>query len=276
MNNLDVLKLQKLMSNEQGNVSLFYSNLVDAHNQTYTIDADRIMPAASLIKVLVLVEALRQVERRSLKLGQRITIQDHNRVEGSRINEFEDKKDFSLLELMRWMIIVSDDTATNQIIELIGMDKVNALSVYLGLDHTRLVHKMKDQRAMEQGMMNVTTASDMGHLLRHIMRDAIPHQEESKLSAFICRQTIALMRECRDDNALMRHIPWTVSCAHKTGQQEAMGHYARVIHDMGIIIATGGSYILVVMAEDVPSLEEGQKLVGMVAREIYHQVLYTP
>lgn len=274
MNPLDIAIIQEYIDSKEAEISFYYASLGDLR-EIHEINATRQTSAAGTSRIPILLEALRQVEARELKLAQRVEIEAHNRVKGSRTEELN-KDDYSLLELMRWMILVKDGSATNQIIDLVGMDRINSFCQSLGLEQTVLRRKMNDYDARLDGEDNLCSAHDMGEMTRMIFLESVPHDDDTPLSSFMSRQAVALMRECRDTKGMLRHIPWTVSCAHQAGQLESYGGKPNVVQDVGIVYATGGTYALAVFVEGTATIKEGKKIIGEIGREVYSQALYTP
>lgn len=274
MNPLDIEMIRESIKSKEGTISFYYASLGDLR-ETHEINAGKPMEAAGTIRIPILLETLRQVEERKLKLAQRVVIEPHNHVKGARTEELG-KDDYSLLELLRWMTLVKDGAATNQLIDLVGMDAVNDYCRELGMENTVLRRKMEDEDARQQGAHNVSTAYDMGHVVSQIFQESMPHDVPTPLSSFVSRQALALMRECRDSLSMLRHIPWSVNCAHQAGVLEANREQPSVVHDVGVVYATGGTYALSIFVEDASSVEAGKRIIGELGREVYQQALYTP
>src|SRR5690606_34603088 len=123
--------------------------------------------SASIIKVPILIAILAHLQKTNGNLN--------------RIYEISHMVDFSVLteqrqtqatlhELLLWMIITSDNTATNVCIDLLGMDAFNDYFKEIGLHNTRVQRKMMDFERQKMGFDNETTAQDMQHLFGQIYR----------------------------------------------------------------------------------------------------------
>lgn len=111
---------------------------------------DGVFPSASLIKVLVLVELLRQADRGLVSLGDGLLVEEDDLVEDSEMLEAAAlPARISLRDLSAGMITLSDNTATNLLIRRIGMKRVDALAG--GLRHTSLRRRMMDLGARSRG-----------------------------------------------------------------------------------------------------------------------------
>ena len=95
--------------------------------ETFALNADVPMPTASLIKLAVMVEAYLQADEGKVKLTDMVTLRDDDKVPGSGIltEHFSDGATFSLRDAVRLMIAFSDNTATNLVLDRIGIEPVN-------------------------------------------------------------------------------------------------------------------------------------------------------
>src|SRR5690349_279491 len=124
-----------------------------ASGQRYLLHADEVMPTASSIKIAILAELYRQAQQGKVKLTDFYTLQQSDMVGGSGITSVltPGMTKLTLRDVAGLMISVSDNSATNVIIDRIGMENVNALLDSLGLTHTRLRRKMTDIKAAAEG-----------------------------------------------------------------------------------------------------------------------------
>jgi len=138
--------------------------------QKYLFHADEVLPTASSIKIAILAELYHQVQQGKLKLGDLYTLQSSDLVGGSGVAGAltPGVTRLTLRDVAALMISVSDNSATNVIIDRIGMENVNALLDSLGLTHTRLRRKMMDVKAAAEGRENIATPREMMLLLEDL------------------------------------------------------------------------------------------------------------
>lgn len=142
----------------------------------YEEHADRPFPAASTIKVPLLVLALQAAERGELVLTGRVTLRAEDRVPGAGVlHELEPGLALSWRDVLTLMIVVSDNTATNLLIEQLGLEACNAGFRALGLRVTRLVGPLqlspeRRNAAQRRGERNRTSAREQAGLLRQLGR----------------------------------------------------------------------------------------------------------
>lgn len=130
-------EIEDMVKDSSANISISFYDLDEDEN--FAINGDKKVPSASMIKLLIMLKLLEKVERKELDLEEKIKIQDYEKVDGSGIlKELSSNHSFSIRELLTLMIIVSDNFATNILIEILGMDDVNELGEKLGLLNTSL------------------------------------------------------------------------------------------------------------------------------------------
>jgi beta-lactamase class A len=141
-------------------------------NDLLAINADMPMPQASSIKAAVLVELLRQVQAGKIKLEDRVEIRKVQFAGGSGVlQDFGDGTSaVSVRDLAALMIVVSDNTATNILIDRVGQAQVNTAMQSLGFERTRLMRKMIQPEEERRGVENVSTAREMASLYEHLYR----------------------------------------------------------------------------------------------------------
>ena len=241
----------------------------------YALNADRTLPAASLIKLPILTEALAQVEAGRVGLEARVPLTPERVVGGSGVLQWLGPGlNPSLKDLLTLMIIVSDNTATNMVIDLVGLDAVNARCEALGLAHTRLIGKLQlpeneQNEAQRRGERNRTSAGDVLHLL-------VGLQEGRLLGAEGTGAALRMLERQLYKEALGRYLPTDeelvmdpVTVASKSGCLRG------VWHDAGLFFRSGQPlYALVVTTAGADDRsfspeQEGLMLIARVSRAVF-------
>ena len=192
-------------------------------NDAAFIQSDQKIESASMIKVLIAETFLKQVAAGTYALDQIYTLQDADIVGGTGSLQSQGAgAEVTYKDLLHKMISESDNVATNVLITLCGMDKVNEEADALGLKHTELNRKMMDTEAAAAGRENYTCADDLTVLFKMVYDDK-----------FVNPQMSAVMREAleaqEDNDCISKGLPAEVTFAHKTGS------LATVRHDGGIV-----------------------------------------
>jgi len=178
-----------------------------------------VVPSASTIKVLISLALWRACEEGRIDPGQRIEVAAARRPGGGGLLEsFDADSRPTVAELDLLMLAVSDNAATNVLIERVGLDPVNELGRELGLEHTVLRRQMCDERAIAKGRENTTCARDLARLMLAVR-------------APWARHTLAGLGESHHTDVIPRYLP---PCERRVfcKQGELDG---RVLHDAALI-----------------------------------------
>lgn len=191
-----------------------------APRELVSINPDLRFPSASLIKVPLLVEVARQVEFGMLAWETRYAVSGAARVGSAGVlADLSAELRPTLHDLAHLMITISDNTASNLLLDLVGMEAVNTTMQQLGLTSTRFERRFMDFAARQAGRENWTTAGDMALLLSYLCIDLLPGRD------------IMLNMLLRQNDMTLLPVYWgeEVPFAHKTGGLEG------ILHDAGIL-----------------------------------------
>jgi beta-lactamase class A len=234
-------RLEVLAAMHKGKVAIALKHL--GRGDTYFRNADDVMPTASLIKLPVMAEVYAQAEAGKVKLDDMVTLKKDDQVPGSGIltDHFSPGASFSLRDAVRLMIVYSDNTATNLVLDKIGIKCVNERMTGLGLRETRINAKVfkgsttsVDPARTKQYGLGSTTAREMLTLLELLYKDELISAEASKAM-------LEHLKKCDDKDKFPRFLPKGVTAAHKTGSVSD----ART--DAGLLLFKEGPVALVVL-----------------------------
>jgi len=135
-------KLDPLAQKHQGKVAIAVKHL--GTGEEFRLSDEEVMSTASLIKFPVMVETYYQFAEGKVKPGDMVTLQKDDKVPGSGIltNNFSPGAMFPLVDAVHLMIVYSDNTATNLVLDQIGLRSTNARMEALGLPHTKIYAKV--------------------------------------------------------------------------------------------------------------------------------------
>lgn len=209
-------QLQPLVDAHRGEVSIAVREL--GTGVEYRHRAERPMPTASLIKFPVMIEAYRQADAGKISLDASLELRDEDKVPGSGIltTHFSPGTRISLRDAVRLMIAYSDNTATNLVLDQIGLASTAETMQAWGLPHSKIHAKVfrRDtsvfpERSREFGLGS-TTAGEMVTLLERL------HCNEL-VSAEACERMREHLLACQDRTKISRFLPAEAKFAHKTG-----------------------------------------------------------
>lgn len=231
--------------------------------------ADAVFPQASSIKIAVLAELYRQeMQARGgasgkARLGDLYTVNAADLVPDSDImgGLTPGVTKITNRDLATMMVAVSDNSATNVLIDRVGMENVNAMLDGLGLRQTRLRRKMMDLKAASEGRENVATPREMMLLLDILFKGKL-------LGPELTKDFFAVLATHKDDY-IARALPDDVRSATKPGALEG------VRNSSGIVWATNRPFVICVMTtynSDEHAAEEAIGHVGLTAYRMFDRL----
>jgi beta-lactamase class A len=236
-----------------GVMGICVKDLTSGH--IFSVNGGAIFPQASSIKIPILIELLRQAQAGKLNLSERVEIHRAGLVGGSGVLQFfsDGGSTLSLHDLAVLMIVLSDNSATNLLINRVGMDSVNSLLDSLGLHQTRLMRKMIDIPAERADRENHSTPREMATLLELLNAGKILDPAHT--------QTALEILEYPKDSPLRAGIPEDVTVAEKPGSLNGAQC------DTGIVFLAGRPYVISVMTTFNPT--DGDADITAVSRRVF-------
>ena len=236
--------------------------------------------AASVIKLPIMVEVFRQAAAGRFALADRRVLRAEDQVGGSGIlQDLSPGLELPVIDLVTLMITLSDNTATNMLIDLVGTDSVNETMAELGLTGSRLYNKIQVVPVKRAGT-NTITAADMALLLGHIARGTAVSQRA-------CLEMIRILKRQQDQDGIPAGLPpqpddvvqglggiprWEV--ANKTGWIPG------IEHDAGIVYyregGRSGAFVLVVLTRGIEDRAQSQAAIRRVAAAAYEHFALRP
>jgi beta-lactamase class A len=225
--------------------------------QKFLLRGDEVFPQASSIKIAVLAELYRQAQAGKLSLNDIYTVQASDLVPDSSImgGLTPGITKITLRDLATMMVAVSDNSATNVLIDRVGMENVNALMDTMGLTQTRLRRKMMDLKAAGEGRENISTPAEMMTLLENLYRGKVLNKEMT--DAFFT------MLSTHKNGFLTRDLPDDLKVANKPGELEG------VRNDSGVVFVENRPYVLCVMTTYLHRERDGVEAIGTISGEAY-------
>ncbi len=207
-----------------GDTGVYVKNLVTG--ETFMRGEDIPVVAASVIKIPVMIEAFRAAHEGELSLDEIHALRDEERMPScGTLKAMHTGIEMTLMDLIKLMIIVSDNSATNIMINRLGIENVNRTLRNLGCERTTLNRLLFDGEASRRGVKNYITAREMGEVLEMLWRGEV-----------VSREASAQMMDILLDQRLNGKLPFFidsmgVDVAHKTGEDDGISH------DVGVIFA---------------------------------------
>lgn len=216
---------------------------------------DTVFPTASTIKLAILYELFRQAEEGAVRLDDSRPMDASHVVGGSGILRELRAPAMPLRDYATLMIVLSDNTATNLLIDALGMQNVTRRVESLGLSRTRLRRRMMDIDAARRGDENVSTPGEIARLLEVLERgEGLRPESREQLLAILAKEK---------SSPITRGLPSGTRVASKPGTLEG------VAVDAGIVYLEGRPYIVSAMTTFLKSGDAGATAVERVSRSAF-------
>ena len=271
-------KIREICNEVNGTFGLYIS--LPARGKTLRVnDTDR-FNAASTIKIPLLALLLKDFEEGRLDMDAPVPLWEGCRVGGSGVLKFiGDSLSMSLYDYAVLMMIVSDNSATNQIIEAVGMDRANAFFAENGWLDTHLAGKLYAPKPLlPDGTpdFNYTTAADLGDMMEkvlngtmiseHVSRQMMQIMAAQQLGKF--NQSVPLRRH-EDTRRPLPPVPeGRVLMPSKGGSLEG-----KVLHDAAIMLLPNGEQAVMTMMTATPDNDVTTEVFKKVSRAVYDRLV---
>lgn len=210
--------------------------------ESFVLNGHLVFPAASTIKIYILLELFNQINQGKHKLNEYVTIAEDRRGEvwsrmsSGILKDTESIKQITLKDAATLMMVVSDNVATNLLIDLLCMEMIQNSIDKLGLENTKLQRKMMDLESAKSGRENVSTPYDMMITFEKIAGTEIP---DTNTRAMI----LDILSRTQTEPGLRMVIPESVTIEHKTGE------IFDVCNDVGIVRLPRDPFVICVMTK---------------------------
>ncbi len=246
-------KIKAKIAGFNGHVSLYAKNL--EHGATYALDADTPVRTASTIKLPIMIECFAEASEGKLDLAEGIQLTEDEKVSGSGILQDLSVREYPLRDLIMLMITLSDNTATNLVINRVGGNAVNARMAKLGLEQTRSMRKIlgdgnklkpnpsgiSDEGAKPENKkwgIGRSSPHEMVMLLEKLYRGELVNKAASA-------EMLEILKKQRDHSGIGRDMK-DVVIANKSGALDALRS------DVGILYAKQGTIAMAITVDGMP------------------------
>jgi len=228
--------------------------------QKLLIRPDEVFPQASSIKIAVLAELYHQAQQSARGASGKATLTDRYVLRSADIvpdssilgGLTPDVSSLTNRDLATIMVAVSDNSATNVLIDRVGMENVVRLTESLGLGHTQLRRKMMDLQAAAQGRENISTPREMMELLEQLYRGKV-------ISPPLLDDFFNVLATSKN-SWIPRDLPADLKIANKPGELEG------VRNDSGIVFLKNRPYVICIMTTYLANERAGEEAITRISR----------
>lgn len=279
-------KFDAVVKGFDGKIGFYVEDIASGASHEY--NADERMPTVSVCKVPVMIELFRQVDEGTLRLDDRRRLRsDISRHGTGHLKVLLDDPELSLYDYARLMIIVSDNMATDMVIDAVGLKNINATMDRMGFPNTRttmpmtgwhylitglshLSHTLENNEIMYQRMAegnqdfngigytdslesNVTTPKESATIMKMI-------QNGEMVSEGASAAMLELLKGCSDSSMIPHHLKPNIVVAHKIGSSR------RLKVDTGIVYLPTGPLVIAAMAMSRTDDDNGPDTISEITR----------
>ncbi|MCK5572812.1 MAG: serine hydrolase [Bacteroidetes bacterium] len=202
-------RLEQIVESAGGTIGVAAIDLTSG--EWFTLNETFVFPQASAIKIPILMEVYRQADEGRFSLGETRTVRRTDQVGGSGILQFlgDGTSQLSIRDLCVLMIVLSDNTATNILIDLVGMAHVNSMLRSLGMEQTTLQREMMDTAASARNQENLSNPLEAARIMQILHEGAFVSREA-------CDDMLTVL-SLPKSGAIKRGLPADTRIAFKPG-----------------------------------------------------------
>lgn len=256
-------KIETRLKDAKGTWSVAIENVLTG--ESFSLNGNESFYAASIIKIPIMAAVFAAAEEGSIRLGDFLQLRKDDIVGGSGVLQFMSPGiELPINDLMTLMIIQSDNTATNMMIDLVGMEKIQAVMSGFGMDRSEIHHKLMIVQANRTNS-NEITAADMTTLLTQIAQGKC-------VSLHASEQMVRIMKQQQLSNGLIDHLPANESplvgaipkweLAGKTGLIEG------IMHECALLYVHDRCVAVTVLSEGYTE-DEAREMIAQIGSDVY-------
>lgn len=253
-------EIKKYLESRIGTYGFFFEDLKSGFVYGYNENIQ--MVAAGCMKLPIAVALIKHVENKKVDFLDKILIDGKDKVYGTGIIHEFNEREYTVFELLVAMLIQSDNTAANKLIDIIGMDQINEYIGEMGIRNTKLNRKTTDERSGKSEVENITSAYDLSKIWKHLYYGTYLSKDNSEM-------LIEILRRQQIKNKLALYIPDDLKyeISSKTGDKNG------VENDTELIQLTKGSFVFTVLSTNVPNSVYGTVTLAKCGKMMWDNVM---
>lgn len=252
--------IKKYLESRIGEYAFFFEDLKSGYVYGYNENVS--MTAAGCMKLPIATSLIKAVEDKKVDFMDRIKIESRDKVYGTGIIHEFNERDYTVFELLVIMLIQSDNTAANKIIDIVGMEQINEDILTMGLRNTKLNRKTADERVAVSNIENITSAYDLSKIWKHLYNGTFLSKDNGQM-------LIDILRRQQIKNKLALYIPddLKVEISSKTGDKKG------VENDTALIQLSKGTFAFTVLSQRIPNSVYGTVTLAKCGKMMWDEVM---
>lgn len=253
-------EIQDYLKTRVGSYSFFFEDLksgyVFGHNENVP------MTAAGCMKLPIAIALIREEELGNLSFMDKVKVEKKDKVYGTGIIHEFNEREYTIFELLVAMLIQSDNTAANKIIDIVGMEKINKTISVLNLKNTFLNRKSGDENSKNNGKENITTAYDLSCIWKCLYNATYLNRNNSTMLIDILTR-----QQKKNKLALYLQDNFKVDISSKTGDKNG------VENDTELIRLEKGDFIFTLMSMNIPNSVYGTVTLAKAGKMVWDNIM---
>ncbi len=253
-------EIKRYLESRIGTYGFYFEDLSSGF--VYGYNENKQMTAAGCMKMFIAVSLIKAVEDKKVDLMDKILIKRDEKIYGTgMIYEFNERE-YTVFELLVAMLIQSDNTAANKIIDIIGIDRINADIKEMHLKNTFLNRKTRDERKLDDEIENITSAYDLGRLWKILYRGEYLKKDDGIM-------IIDILRRQQIKNKMSLYIPvdLKIEISSKTGDKKG------VENDTEFIQVDKGNFSATILSRGIPNNVYGIMTLAKSGKMIWDNIM---
>lgn len=253
-------EIKKYLETRVGAYSFFFEDLASGYSYGYNENVKMI--SAGCMKLPIAIALMKDEELGKVDYLDKVKVESKDKVFGTGIIHEFGEKEYTIFELLVVMLIQSDNTAANKIIDIVGMERINEVIKEVGMKNTELNRKTADERTYNEDLENYTSAKDLCKIWHCLYKSEYLNKENSQmLIDILSRQQIK--------NKLALYIPDNLKyeISSKTGDKQGVENDTALIH-------TGkGDFAVTLMSSDIPNSVYGTITLAKSGKMVWDNIM---
>lgn len=253
-------EIKRYLESRIGTYGFFFEDMSSGFIYGYNENVQ--MVAAGCMKLPIAVSLIKAVEEGKVDFLDKIKIDGKDKVYGTGIIHEFNERDYTVFELLVAMLIQSDNTAANKIIDIIGMDQINIDIKAMGLKNTVLNRKTTDERINKDEVENLTSANDLSKIWKHLHNATFLNRENSTM-------LIDILQRQQIKNKLALYIPDDLKfeISSKSGDKKG------VENDTALIQLSKGNFVFTILSIGIPNSVYGTVTLAKAGKMMWDEVM---
>lgn len=237
------VEIEKILDKLPGEIGVYYKDLTTG--KSFGFKENEGFLAASVIKLPIMVAVLHEIKNGRLRRDDIIRLSTKDKVPGcGALAHMHSGSDVTIKDLYSLMIVLSDNTATNMLIRVLGINDINSIINKYGLETTKLNRFLFDNEQQNKGIENYFCPFEIGNLLESVYR-------KSLISEDISLEIEGILKQQQINHKIPYLIPDNIEIAHKTGEDDGITNNVGIVYCKNpFVLCFAGNNTDVVLAEE--------------------------